>query len=270
MKKITLLFCLLLIFLSSYSQENNAFKIPLLTYGGLPKVENQEINVLYNTAYIVGYSEELKNPRWVCYRLGNIKGENTMPRFERPYSFYVDNRTTSKVSHSDYTSTGYDRGHMSPNSAILFNYGQMAQLETFLMSNITPQTPKLNRNIWEKLERKIRTEISQDDTKDKEVKAVFVITGTIFQENSDTLKSGIPIPYYCYKIFAYQRGYQGTIKALAFMFPQNPVSSDIMKYLVTIDEIEEKSGINFYPELSDRKQHNLESVKRNFQFEEIE
>ena len=77
------------------------------------EIENQEIKVLYNTAYIVGYSEELKNPRWVCYRLGNLKNDCTVPKFERPYSFYVDNRTKSKVSHDDYTSSGYDRGHMT-------------------------------------------------------------------------------------------------------------------------------------------------------------
>lgn len=147
-----------------------------------------------------------------------------IPKYERPYSFYIDNRTESKVSHDDYTGSGYDRGHMAPNSAILLNYGQMAQLETFLMSNITPQTSELNRNIWEKLERKAREEISQDDTKNKEIKAVYVITGTIFSDNPEKLESGIPIPSHCYKIFAYQKSYRGTIKALAASEKDEPTT----------------------------------------------
>ena len=159
---------------------------------------------------------------------------------------------------------------MTPNSALLFNYGQMAQLETFLMSNITPQTPKLNQNIWEKLERTVRKNISQDTTKNKKVTAVYVITGTIFSENPEELEKGIPIPSHCYKILAYQRGYRSTIKAIAFIFPQEPQSSELLDYVVTVDEIEEKTDINFFPELTERKQQNLESVKRNFLLEDIE
>jgi endonuclease G len=266
-----ILFSVLFLFISinSYCQVNNEFKSSILTYGGLPEVENQNIKILYNEAFIVGYSEELKNPRWVCYRLGNLKTDMTVPKFERPYSFYVDNRTESKVSHNDYTSSGYDRGHMAPNSALLINYGQMAQLETFLMSNITPQSPKLNRNIWEKLERKVREEVSQDDTKNKEITAVYVITGTIFSDSPEKMESGIPIPSHCYKIFAYQRGYGSTIKSVAFIFPQEPLSLELMDYIVTVDEVEQKSGINFFPELTEQKQQNLERVKRNFLLEEI-
>lgn len=270
MKTIKVLNYLLLISFIAYSQESSEFKTTILTYGGLPESENQEIKVLYNTAYIVGYSEELKNPYWVCYRLGNIKNDWIMPKYERPYSFYIDNRTEAKVSHNDYTSSGYDRGHMAPNAAISLNYGQMAQLETFLMSNITPQTKELNRNIWEKMEKKVRKGISQDNTRNKEVTAVYVIAGTIFAEKPDTLISGIPIPSHCYKILAYQRGYRSTVKAVSFIFPQEPESNELMDYIVTVDEIEERTGVNFFPELSKRRQRNLESVKRNFIFEEIE
>lgn len=235
-------------------------------------MEGTEIKVLYNTAYIVGYSEELRNPRWVCYRLGNAKNKRKVPKFERPYSFYVDNRTEAKVSHKDYNRSGYDRGHLAPNSAILFNYGQMAQLETYLMSNITPQDSNLNRigKPWERLERKVREEISQDDTKNKEIKSVYVITGTIFSEDPEELESGIPIPSHCYKILVYQRGYRSTIKAVAFIFPQEPASENLMDYIVTVDEIESKTGIDFFPELSNTKQRNLESVRRNFKLEKLE
>lgn len=257
----------------------------LLCYGGLPQADN-ETKTLRNTAFITGYSESLRNPLWTVYRLGNVKGKYNSKYFqswERTREFRIDNRTDSKVEHDDYTSTGYDRGHMAPNSGILQQYGQMAQLETFLMSNICPQKPDLNREVWERLERKVRTEISQNDSilvtitngrkkeTEKRVQDVFVITGPIFGENSDTLKSGVYIPVSFYKILVYHYGYGATPKSVSFVFPQDaPKDAKIMDYVTSVDEIEELAGIDFFPELSQQKQHNLESVKRNFKLEEIQ
>lgn len=276
MKKI-MIYVLAFITLTSAFYSDDSQKIELLSYGGLPLVENQEVKVLYNTAFITGYSEKMKNPLWTVYRLGNMQGnysENGITKWERTRGFKVDNRTVAKVSHEDYTGSGYDRGHMAPNSGILVQYGQMAQLETFFMSNICPQSEKLNRGIWQKLEQKVRTEISQDDTKDKEIQDVYVITGPIFgnKDNSDKLASGVAIPTSFYKILVYQRGYFGTPKAVAFCFPQKPEytdADDLLKYVTTVDAIEDSTGLNFYPMLSETKQRNLESKKRNFQLEDI-
>jgi endonuclease G len=247
-------------------------KIPLITYGGIP--EGIEVQVLYQEAFITGYSNELKNPLWVTYRVGNVKGsweetDSMLTKWERPYSFQKDVRTTAQVTHDDYTSTGYDRGHMAPNAIVLAQYGQMAQMETYLMSNITPQTPALNRGIWQRLEEKVRTELSQDDTKNKEVHDLYVITGPIFSDNPAKLESGIPIPEACYKIIAFKRGYFGTIKAIAFLFPQNPTTDNFEDYIVTVDAIEAATGLNFFPELTDVKQHNLESKRRSFNLEDF-
>jgi DNA/RNA endonuclease G (NUC1) len=74
---------------------------------------------------------------------------------------------------------------------------------------------------------------------------------------------------HCYKIFAYQKGYGRTVKAVAFIFPQNPESDDFFDYVTTVDDIETKTGLNFFPELTTAKQNNLESKKRNFELDEI-
>ncbi len=92
-----------------------------------------------------------------------MKTDISVPKWERPFRFEIDIRTDAKVNHDDYTGTGYDRGHMAPNAALLAQYGQIAQLETYLMSNICPQTGSLNRGIWAKLETQARNVISQDD-----------------------------------------------------------------------------------------------------------
>ena len=247
-------------------------KINLLAYGGLPEY-TKEIKVLYNTAFITGYSESLKQPLWTCYRLGNYKGEFTDQKWERPPKFFIDRRTSSLINHDAYTGSGYDRGHMAPNAAILSNYGQMAQLETYLMSNISPQSPKLNRGLWQELESHIRDTISQIDTKNQEVKNVYIITGPVFEKGLDNFKmlknSDIPIPSHFYKIVLFNYGYNGTKRATSFLFPQEPRSNELSDYLTTIDKIEELTDLNFFNELSDRKQKNLESIKRNFRFETL-
>ena len=273
MKKI-ILFFLILIFSTTLSFANdipNIHRTKLFTYGGLPIAQENgpEFKILINTGYAVGYSEDLKNPLWAVYRLGNKKTDS-IQEWERPWSFYIDTRTDSKVNHDDYTSSGYDRGHMIPNFAMMEQYGQMAQLETYLMTNICPQKPALNRGIWKTLEGKIRNEISQDDTTNKQVYSVYVITGPIFKKNPpDKLESGVAIPDEFYKIIVFKKGYLSTLKAVSFVFPQEPASNDFMDYMVTIDEIEQLTGLEFFPEMTVRKQKNLESKKRGFGLEEI-
>lgn len=258
--------------------------IPLFTYAGLPQASDS-VKVLYNTGFITGYSEEMKNPLWTCYRLGNFKGDYdtiVKTKWERPRGFRVDYRTDARVAHEDYTGSGYDRGHMAPNSAITVQYGHLAQIETYLMTNICPQHKDLNRNIWRLLEVKAREEISQNDSvfvnpnsgkkSEKHVHDLFVITGPVFDKMpADTLDSGIPIPTRFYKIFVYQYGYFATPKAVAFLMPQHPdADSEFLDYAVSVDSIETVTGIDFFTDLSDTRQRNLESVKRNFLLETID
>ena len=142
------------------------------TYAGLPK--GAEYKLLMNKGYIVGYSERHKDPVWAAYRLFRT---DSPYQFRRPSRFAIDERTAARVSHNDYTNSGYDRGHMAPNSAIMSRYGREAQIETFLMSNVCPQQPNLNRGMWEELESR-----EANDYADR-FGQVWVIDGPIFDAN---------------------------------------------------------------------------------------
>jgi len=156
------------------------------------------------------------------------------------------------------------------NAAVLAQYGQMAQLETFLMSNISPQHRDLNRGIWANLEEKVREELSPDDTNNKEVHSLYVLSGPIFEKDPpDKLPTGIPIPTSFYKIIAFRKGFGGTVKAIALKFLQHPESNDLSNFITTVYDIEQLTSFNFFPELSATKQDNLESVKRNFTLADI-
>lgn len=274
MKILTFIF-LIQFSLSILAQNTNEnYRTNLYTSAGIPQNTNsgETLKVLVNYSYAVGYSEELKIPMWAVYRLGNRIDSVENTNWERPFRFIVDTRTEAQVSHEDYyNSSDYDRGHMAPNAAMREQYGQMAQLETYLMTNICPQHKDLNRGIWMKLETKIRDELSQIDINNKETHDLFVITGPIVDKiHLDSLDSGVIVPQSFYKIIAFQKGYRGTIKAVSFIFPQHPISDEYSDYVVTVDEIEQKTGLNFFPELTERKQFNLESANRDFDLKLIE
>ncbi len=250
-----------------FAQNDDLHRLALFTYGGAP-VGDPDLKVLVNTAYAVGYDEDLKNPVWAVYRLGNLRSSTDFEKWERPSRFIVDPRTMARVKHDDFTrrwdGVTWDRGHMAPNSAMERQYGQQAQLETYFMTNVCPQTSSLNQGIWQGLEQQVRETISQDDTANNEVHDVWIIAGPIFDDTPvERWTSGIAIPTHFFKIVAYRKGYGGTVKAAAFIFPQKPAHSDLNRYARTVDEVEARTGLEFFPELTATKQRNLESKKRS-------
>ena len=195
------------------------------------------VTVLRNRAYTVYYSEELKNPAWVCYQLNQADKLISPP--SRPHiPFQTDTRTTARVESRDFSHRGFDRGHMSPSHAIGAFYGPEAQAETFLLSNICPQNHKNNEGVWNSIER------MESDDFAKRFGAVTVIYGPVFDSVPPRMPSGIAIPKAFFKII--QRPDQGII---CFMVPQETVSPKPESYLASLDEINAATGLNFLPGL---------------------
>jgi endonuclease G len=216
-------------------------------YGGLPKTSRQ-LPLLQNTGYLVGYDESRKNPGWVAYRLFKVEHPEV---HLRPAGFMTDGRTTAKVKPEDYTGSHYDRGHMAPNSAIDICYGREAQRETFLMSNICPQKPELNQHVWERLE---KTELADAGRFEE----VWVIDGPIYDDNPTTWPSGVKVPARFFKILLDEEA--GQPRMLAFIIPQE-VNGDeqLPVFLVSVDLVEQETGLNFFSDLEDTLEERLES-----------
>ncbi len=221
-------------------------------YAGLPSQGFRvfgSLNVLENRGYIAGYSESMKNPLWVAYRIFDL------PKLEsgkRPTHFSVDTRTRSQVAHSDYTHSGYDRGHMAPNYGIATRYGREAQFETFLMSNVIPQKPNINRHVWKDLEMRVAKRYG------RYFREVWVITGPVFQGEIKKLDSGVPVPSAYYKIIVDER--HGKLRALAFLIEsKSHPYLRIKSCLVSIDELETLTDLDFFPDLPDELEAALEA-----------
>ncbi len=225
-------------------------------YGGIPREASLRgrrfLQLLRNRGYWVGYDEKLRNPAWVAYRIFEVSEEVSIP--QRPDSFLPDERTLAGVRSEDYTGSGFDRGHLAPNFAIARCYGKAAQEETFLMSNIVPQRHALNAGIWKQLEQREAVNYPA------RFREIWVITGPVFDRKLPrTLPSGIPIPAAFFKIYLDEMN--GKVRASAFLFEQDDDGKgDIEKRLCSIAEIEKLSGLDFFPELSQEVQQQLESA----------
>lgn len=148
---------------------------------------------------------------------------------------------------------------MAPNYAIDTRYGNDAQLETFLMSNICPQKQSLNGGRWQNLEMKIAKEWGN------ELEMVWVICGPIFDDDIQKLDSGVEIPDAFYMIIVDER-YDNSYKlgVLAFIFPHKvdgPRPSLSEHPPTTVDNIEEKTGLDFLHELPDELENKIEAKK---------
>jgi len=106
------------------------------------------------------------------------------------------------------------------------------------MSNILPQRPALNRQIWERLE---QTEIKEYAPRFRQI---WVIDGPIFH-NRNRLRGGEEIPDACFKIIV--REEDGRPSVLAFIMPQTVIGTEsAQQYLSSIDEIEKETGLDFF------------------------
>jgi len=233
-----------------------------LVFGGAPRPgpgagAEVQCTVLKNQGYIVGYSESRRDPLWAAYRVFHTEHPFDIPR---PAGFATDTRTAARVRETDYAKSGYDRGHMAPNSDIMREWGKEAQLETFLLSNICPQAPELNERVWERLE--------ADERKYADTCAeVWVIDGPIFAElnggQTPRLASGIAVPSAFYKILIDEEGQAGgKPRIFSVIMPQEVKGTELpQQFLTTVAEIERETHLEFFWKMDPQTRGELEGTK---------
>lgn len=222
-------------------------------FGGVPcdfKSRKPPAGVQYfkRTGFTVCYSPELRHPVWVAVKVHNGPRMEMTPR----PSFKRDSAAKNSPLPKDYAKSGYDRGHMAPNRAIAACYGAEAQKEAFLLSNICPQKPGLNRGAWRKMEYMV-VDIWPEKYGD-----IYIISGTHTSNKPKKLKTNINIPEGFYKITIAQ--HKGRLYSQAvYMKQETGYGAFPRTKLVSIDEIEEMTGLDFFSELPDEVEQALES-----------
>ena len=114
--------------------------------------------ILERYCYTVSYNSQTRQPNWVMWELTD---DHVMKRKDGVWNEYREDQELPAEIRStleDYASSGYDRGHMCPGGDC--NWDDEGRDETFLLSNMCPQNPNLNRGDWKEIEiacRKWRT-----------------------------------------------------------------------------------------------------------------
>lgn len=220
-------------------------EIPAYTY---PWKYKNEI-VLYRTGYTVSYNVHYKNPNWVAWELTREETKGETDRYDK---FMPDpDLPEPRVVHKDYTRSGYDRGHMAP--AADMKWSKQAMIESFYMSNICPQVGNLNRGDWNDLE-----ELSRDWA--EKYGRIYIACGPIFDSKSPKRigEHKVAVPDRFFKvILIYNR--KNPI-AMGFIFKNIARSQDIEKYMVTVDSVENVTGMDFFSKLPDNVENRIESI----------
>lgn len=175
--------------------------------------------VLCNTFYATVF-DEAHNAAIFSTEVYQAKGAIT-----RTNDFRKDARIKNSPTPDDYTNTGYDRGHLTP-AADSSTDAQMS--DTFLMTNMTPQEPTVNRTPWRLLEVKVR-----------DLPYSYVITGAVYSFPAKTIGThNVSVPVSYYKIVYLK---DGSIQA--FEAENKPKSLVVSS---TVDAVEKKTGIKFH------------------------
>ena len=210
---------------------------------------NSSDQLLCREGYALGYNYSRKAADWVAYRLTpEIHDSANVPRQD-------DYRTDEQVPeayrtfNSDYSGSGYDRGHLVSSASLDAN--EQMNSETFLLSNISPQDPDMNRAGWltlENWERQWATERGE----------IFVYVGAVFSDGAkEVIGDGLDVPTHFYKVL-----FDPTLgESTAYLFPNEPVAaSEVSGLRNTVDSIELISGQNFLRFLRDDVEETIEST----------
>ena len=201
--------------------------------------------VIKHTYYSFSYIEDHEQPEWVYYKLRPSLVNGSQSRTD---NFRPDpNVSTGSATLADYKGSGYDRGHLCPAGDMKID--KKAMSETFYMSNMSPQEPSFNRGIWKKLEATVRQWAIDEGT-------IHVATAGVLSTSSGHIgTNNVTIPKYYYKV-VYAPDSE---KMIAFVLPNKKSSSTLQSFVVSVDEVEQLTGIDFYTQLDDALENTLEA-----------
>lgn len=211
---------------------------------GAPSSSDQQ---LCREGYSVGYNYQNKVADWVSY---HITAASVNEFYKRSNYFKTDQDipTAYRAISSDYSSTGYDRGHLAPSGTMDFNQNSMK--ESFLMTNMAPQLPGFNRGGWKGLEDKIRQWAN-------DYNELYVVTGPIWDGSETYIGNGVFIPSKFYKVVldpAYN-------EAIAFIIPHRKVStSELADFITTVGAVEAATNLDFFSSLPNYIEDDMENV----------
>lgn len=210
--------------------------LPVLANAGsesVPPILPENSLSLKKSAITISYNPIHKQADWAFYPLG---AEQLRDCYDRHNNFRADPSLPLNIASqlSDYSGSGYDRGHISP--AGDNKWSASAMNDSFLLSNISPQPPRFNQGIWGRLENLVRSW-------GVKMGGLWVVTGPVLRDGLRTIGANkVSVPEAYYKAIISQDFAHG----IGLELPTN-ASGNLTAFATTINQIEHDSGLNFFP-----------------------
>ena len=203
---------------------------------GAPVKAEGNNQYLCRIGYAVNYNYNTKVAHYV---VEHITVDHLVKNAPRKDDFREDPEVPAqhRQTLADYTGMGFDRGHVAPAADMTFNAQAMS--ESFYLTNMMPQVPGNNRGIWKYLEENVRywAQVKGE---------VYVITGALF-EGQPKMMNKVAIPSHVYKIVIDPK----SGKQIAYLFTNEKLDPKLIdNYAVSVSSIEQRTGINFSPLLT--------------------
>jgi len=215
--------------------------------------------LLVNNFMAISYNRDRGIPNWVAWRVTKAD----LGQLDREDAFRPDDRLPKgwpRITPTDYTGSGFDRGHVCPNAD---RYGSREAADsTFLMTNMTPQTGDLNRGPWQKLEAYLRTLVNRGSD-------VYIYAGVYGDKGK--IKKKVTIPSNDWKVAVVvpagtpPSSINQNARVIAVDMPnvRGILNADWQTYRTTVRAIEKSTGYNLLSALPQNVQDALETRTDN-------
>lgn len=201
--------------------------------------------------FIVGFDSVRKNPAWVAYNLKSswLKADKILAERDFKPDPKIPRHWMADLT--DFKRSGFDRGHMA-RQADMRGRSLLCEQEACYLVNISPQKAEFNQKTWLNLENAVQKWANQYGE-------LWIITGPWFDGKKELLNRNTEIPDGFYKIVVNEK--TGRFSFQSFIFEQNDRSLDLNKYAASIDSVEKLTGIDFFSELPDSLESQIEKRK---------
>jgi endonuclease G len=222
-----------------------------------PSTASTDNYLIVKPQYVMSYNSKTNTANWVSWQLNRSwigtadRQDNFRPDDALPPAWY-------KVRPTDYTGSGYDRGHIAPSADRTRNEADNSA--TFLMSNMMPQVPEVNRGVWGDLEEYCRELVQQG-------KELYIIAGPVGRNGSIGRKEKIAVPAKNWKVIVVlnrqglgMQGVNANTRTIAVMMPNDASvkGRGWKSFRVSVKQVERETGLNFLSNVPPQVQQIIE------------
>lgn len=206
--------------------------------------------VVTHAGYTSSFNSNTLIPDWVAYELTVNETNGTVSRPSNSPFQPDPNLRGRQPDRSDYSRSGWDKGHLAPCADM--KWSEQAMLESFYFSNVCPQNHDFNEKDWQKLENKARNIARKKGS-------LYIICGPVITTNEfgKIGQKGVVIPDYFFKAFLYKDN--NGFHSIAYLMPNKYTGKPVNEFALSVNDLERIINIDLFVHLDD----NIEEVVEN-------